>query len=187
MPAMSSAEPMVIVDRRSSWGGGARGRRGSVRAVFWTYFVVAFGCGVLAEALFFDRSHEQRLLFSAAVLAMVTAGFGVAHWRTLWPQLSRLGLSDPHAWLGLVLLLPVLAVNFIYHEAMAYGWGPRGVQGGVEAGMTRWMLLALCVVPAVTEEVAFRGLVQRWVSEAVGERRGLVIAAGLFAVLHLSL
>lgn len=188
MRPMSSAEPIGSVDMRSTWGLAARGaRRSPLKAVFWTYFAVAFGCGVLAEAVFFDRTHEERLLFSAAVLAVVTAGFGVVHGRTLWPQMSRLGLKDPHAWLGLVLLLPVLAVNFIYHEAVAFGWGGRGVQGGVQEEATHWMLFALCVVPAVTEEVAFRGLVQRWVSDAVGEKRGLLVAAALFAALHLSL
>jgi uncharacterized protein len=50
-----------------------------------------------------------------------------------------------------------------------------------------WQLLALySLVPAVFEEVAFRGIIFGRVREVLGEREGWLVQAALFSVLHLS-
>jgi len=45
-------------------------------------------------------------------------------------------------------------------------------------------LLALGVAPGIAEEVLFRGLVQRGVTQRLGRRIGILVAATLFAVAH---
>lgn len=45
-------------------------------------------------------------------------------------------------------------------------------------------LLALGVAPGIAEEVLFRGLVQRGVTQRLGRRLGILVAATLFAVAH---
>jgi membrane protease YdiL (CAAX protease family) len=50
-----------------------------------------------------------------------------------------------------------------------------------------WQLLALySLAPAVTEEIAFRGIIFNRLQRVLGEREGWLVQAALFSVLHLS-
>jgi membrane protease YdiL (CAAX protease family) len=49
------------------------------------------------------------------------------------------------------------------------------------------LIFSVCVFPAVTEEIAFRGLVQHWLHVAVQPRQAIVYAAALFTALHFSI
>ena len=57
----------------------------------------------------------------------------------------------------------------------------------VRHGYTLWqMLFFLSLVPAVLEEIAFRGIIQRRLQFVLGERETWLVQAALFSVLHLS-
>jgi len=47
------------------------------------------------------------------------------------------------------------------------------------------MLALVSLMPAVVEEVAFRGVIQSALQRVAGEREALLIQAALFSVLHL--
>jgi len=48
------------------------------------------------------------------------------------------------------------------------------------------MVTLFCLFPAITEEIAFRGLVQHWLVSAIAPMRALLIASALFMALHFS-
>lgn len=57
----------------------------------------------------------------------------------------------------------------------------------VTAGYPFWViLLEACVMPAVWEEVAFRGLIQVRLAKAVRRNEAIIMTAVLFAVIHCS-
>jgi membrane protease YdiL (CAAX protease family) len=88
----------------------------------------------------------------------------------------------------------VLAVNFFWHDVVLH-W----LSGGAAEEWTveyldnlrqhmgpLTMILSFCIVPAVTEEIAFRGLMQHWLGVAIKPVYAILVAAALFAALHFS-
>jgi membrane protease YdiL (CAAX protease family) len=161
-----------------------------VAPLFWTYFAVVVGVAVLCYVLFQMDRPGLALLFQTAALFVTTCIFASIHWRALVVQLKRLGFLRVEALLALVMLVPLLIVNYIYH-----GWVIRAlglerswwIQELRESGLGQPTLIALvCVFPAVVEEIAFRGLVQHWLQVAIRPMRAVLLASALFTVLHFS-
>lgn len=161
-----------------------------VSPVFWTYFAVVVGTAVLCWVLFGEGRSHFALFFQSAAIFVTTCMFAVMYWASLKVQFKRLGFSHPAAWMGLACLAPLLVINFYYHGWLVREMGVHRAlpldelrQSGLgEAGL----VLFFCVLPAVLEEIAFRGLVQHWLATAVSPMRALVLASALFTVLHFS-
>ncbi|MCG8586688.1 MAG: CPBP family intramembrane metalloprotease [Pirellulales bacterium] len=161
-----------------------------VAVLFWTYFIVVLGVQLMA-ALFFSDDRPDLVLFIAdGALLVTTCIFATMHWRTLMTQLNRSGFLSSAAWIGLAALVPMLLVNYYFH-----GWVTRAV-GAEDAdpisklrelGLGQsTMIVVFCLIPAVTEELSFRGLVQHWLQVTIKPWRAVVLASFLFAVLHFS-
>ena len=92
--------------------------------------------------------------------------------------------------IALMVLVPMLAVNLAYHFVLQRLFDVEVVSiidPFVNAGFPFWViLLEACVMPAVWEEVAFRGLIQVRLAEAVRQREAIILTAVLFAVIHCS-
>jgi uncharacterized protein len=154
--------------------------------MFWTYVAVVLGSAVLGLAFHGLVGRDVLLLMQVGLLALVTIIFASLHWPSLVPQLSRSGFGRPAAWVALVLLGPLLYINYLYHVALL---GATGLEDPLLAG--GYSLLAVTVLyavfPAVTEEIAFRGLLQHWLSAAIRPWRAVLLASALFMVMHFSL
>jgi membrane protease YdiL (CAAX protease family) len=118
-------------------------------------------------------------------LSAITLGWCVVSWRSVLPLLTR--MAHP-AWLaaavglafvsfgvamgvirGLVHLMHVPYANESTPFFQAgYGWG--------------MLVLCVCIQPAVIEELAFRGVLQK----ALGPAETIVVSAMMFMILHLS-
>lgn len=162
-----------------------------VKPLFFTYLGVVLGSAILS--LVVTRGDPKRfdtmLLFSEAAMLITTAIFAFIHWRTLAVQLSRLGLLHWAAWAGLAALAPLLCINYYYHSWITQAAGlkespfdalrnsPLGMQG---------LILLVAVMPAIIEEIAFRGLLQHWLHVALVPWKAIVVASFLFTVLHFS-
>ena len=44
----------------------------------------------------------------------------------------------------------------------------------------------ICLIPGITEEIAFRGLIQHWLHTVLKPWRAIVLTAALFTALHMS-
>jgi membrane protease YdiL (CAAX protease family) len=163
----------------------------NVWPLFWSYVAVVVGSGILALQLFGMDERGLAILVQEAALVAVTSVFAVLHWRALKAQLLRLaGLFQPATLLGLVLLVPCLALNYGYHQLLvSLGAESPSLEElfGDFARNPVAIILIVCVSPAILEEVAFRGLLQHWLQIALRPINALVLASALFAALHFSL
>lgn len=162
----------------------------AVARLFWTYFAVVVGTSVAVQILLGDDLPGVALFVFDLVLGVTTAFFVVAYGRSLVPQLKRIGFDHWEAWAALLMLLPLLLLNYGYHTWLTDLMGAGGESFFTklrEEGVSEAALLfSICVFPAVTEEIAFRGLVQHWLHVAVPAWTAIALAAALFAAMHFS-
>jgi membrane protease YdiL (CAAX protease family) len=177
-PVVSEAD---LIDRKAP--GAAR--------LFWAYFSVVVGGGVFALVMFQEDRPDLRMLLQQALIFIVTCVFAILHWPTLRVQLARFGFDKIETWIALLLLCPLLLVNYAQFHLL------KGLGAEFADNMIRTQLRGLgypeaalvvmfCVFPAITEEIGFRGLLQHWLQVAIKPWRALALAAFLFAVVHLS-
>ncbi len=170
-----------------------RAKAPAVWTLFWSYVAVLVSMSILTMILFQDDRPDLQLVVMEIALLVTTCIWARLHWRTLWAQFQRSGLH-PVTPIAIALLFPLLAIN--------YGWSwmiMELLEGSgedivdpltelKEAGVGRAaLILTFCLFPAVTEEIAFRGLVQHWLMTAIKPWRALVLASFLFAVMHFSI
>jgi len=165
-----------------------RERAPQVVVLFWTYFAVVVGGSVVAHLAVGEAHPGAMLVFLDALVLVTTLVFAVRYWPSLRPQLRRPGFDRWEAWVGLVALVPLLGVNAAYHGLIREMLGAEGrswIAGLREAGLSEGVLfLSIAVFPAVSEEIAFRGLLQHWLHVAVRPLTAIALAAALFAALH---
>jgi len=161
-----------------------------VASVFWTYLAVVTGSSLVCYLLFRDDHPGLQLLFGSAALLVTTCILGAQHWPSLLVQARRFGLGRPAALIGLLALVPMLAINYGYHAWLVHEAGldySEPLSRLRESGMSEAALVFfVCLLPALIEEVAFRGLVQHWLHVAVSPALAIVLASALFTVLHFS-
>ena len=98
----------------------------------------------------------------------------------------------PWAWYGLGLLIPLLFLNYGYGELIRQlaGEAMSDVDPFLELrkAVGPWgMILLIAVFPGVTEEVAFRAMVQHWLQIAIKPRHAIILASALFMALHFNI
>lgn len=159
-----------------------------VAPLFWTYFGAVLGTGILGFFIFGPGRPDLAMLLSSIVLVIITCFFSVRHWPALAVQLRRFGFFDPSAWLAIFALAPLLGINYLYHEVLLRYCGlPREALDLNRMGISsQGMIVLFCVLPAITEEIAFRGLVQHWLQIALRPWRAMILASALFTILHFS-
>ena len=162
----------------------------NVWPVFWSYACVLFIVGFLHYVL---HEHENARLYSlvtgTALMFVLTAYFEVVYWRSLVVQLKRFGLFSRPALLSYCLLAVLLIINYLYHYVFISSFAEmtdiQELFQEAGLGITAQLVL-VCIFPAITEEIAFRGLIQHWLQTAILPWRALILSSALFAGIHLS-
>lgn len=179
------ASPPVL-----SEGERIRNQAPSVEPLFWTYLGVVLCASIVAEIAFQESRPDLKFLFVCTCLFVATGVFAAVYRQTLVAQLRRVGFDRPWAWGCLAILAPALLVNHLYH-GLLFRAGAEDAMPLARlraAGLSEGALVVLfCVYPAVTEEIAFRGLLQHWLQVAIRPERALALSAFLFAALHFSI
>jgi membrane protease YdiL (CAAX protease family) len=160
-----------------------------VTTLFWTYFSVVVGVGLASHLAFGESERLTGLILQTAALFVTTCVFAGIHWRSLAVQFKRIGLFQPAALLAILLLVPLLGINYVYHNWLFHSMGAKDSLGGLRnSGIGEPALIVfVCVFPAILEEVAFRGLLQHWLQVAVKPLLAMVLAAALFTAMHFSI
>ncbi len=183
--SISKVIPQPYV-RRLTDGELIRRKAPRVALLFWTYFCVIVGVGIVNLLIFDDISIQFQVLFGSVAMTVTTLIFTALYWQTLKSQLVRFGFFHWEAWFGLLVLLPAgLLLNYMWH----FVWAPDFYEDGlksIELNMAA-MVLFICVLPGILEEIAFRGLLQQWLQVAIRPLHAIAITSVLFAVLHLSI
>jgi membrane protease YdiL (CAAX protease family) len=177
--------------RRPTAGELVRRHAPKVATLWWTYFSVVVGLSLVMLAFSGGEVLAAQVVVMDVALFITTVWFAVAYWPSLRTQLGRLGFDHGAAWAGLGLLAPLLLLNYGYHHWLA-GLTGMHAESLTErlrgAGFSQAALVfVMAIFPAVSEEIAFRGLLQHWLQVALRPRRAITLAAALFAAMHLSL
>jgi membrane protease YdiL (CAAX protease family) len=174
LPRFENFETRLRNDARPAW------------TIFFSYLcVIAIG-SMLAAAIWGFDDREPALLFVAFALAALTLFFVAREWRDVRTLLATSGMLQPAAWAGLLVLAPLLLLNFGYHhllmqllsvEAERYDdyftskWGP---------------LVFICIMPAIVEEIGFRGIIQHQFEKVVSPGIAIGVASLVFSAAHFS-
>jgi uncharacterized protein len=153
--------------------------------VFWTYFAVVLGAGIVGQFAFDPSDISSRIILGTVAIAVTTCIVAAIYWRSLAVQLKRVGFDSPWAYAGLGLLAPLLGLNYLYHVVFVQSLGHVDLMRTPQ--WSQWGLITVfCVFPAISEELAFRGLLQHWIQAALSPMRAVVVASALFAGMHFS-
>jgi membrane protease YdiL (CAAX protease family) len=162
----------------------------NVWRVFWTYAIVIFVVLTLRYGLFQGEQQDlYTLILGGVCILLTTIAFEVIFWRSLAVQLRQLGFFKPEVGVGFLVLALLLVINYGFHWFFVYlydqgsrseSWLYKTDLGGPA------MFVLLCLIPGITEEIAFRGLIQHWLHTVLKPWRAMVLASALFTALHLS-
>lgn len=162
------------------------------RSALNLFFVLAIclvATGTVGQALPEDFTAAW-IIFQDILVAALTVGFAAAHWREIAPLFRRIRV---HWALGTCLpaLALLLLLNKGYHEFLMsiLGIDPEDTPFVrlQESLGTQLTIIALCIFPAIFEEIGFRGLVQTRLVQAAGPLTGFTAASILFVALHFNI
>lgn len=161
-----------------------------VWTIFNVYLIVIIVASAIANFGFGPGRILAALLLGTVLMAATTCVFAALYWRALAGQLRQIGFNKPWAWIGLAILPLLLGVNFAWHAFIQHVAGDGLMDTDAmfrDSGLGfAGMVVLLCILPAVTEELALRGLVQYWLEVAIKPWKAIAIASALFALLHFS-
>ncbi|MBI4955584.1 MAG: CPBP family intramembrane metalloprotease [Myxococcales bacterium] len=157
--------------------------------LFWLMVLLLGSSGFV---VFASRAHPEHTatyeLAAALVDAAIIAAFALGERRALAPLLGRHAAPGRSALYALAAVACIFAFMELYFLALgAFGVEElRFLDHYRAAGWPTWAVFAFVSgLPAVVEELAFRGYVWTRLERVVGPRDALVIQAAMFSVLHL--
>ena len=132
---------------------------------FLSSLVVA---AIFSEMLFSDDEFGEAELFRTGVLAVLTIVFSALYWSSLKVQLARIGFDHGVTYLALLILAPLLVINYSYHGFWidAFDLPVEDDYGSLYPTRSAAVFF-VCIAPAVIEEIGFRGLIQHWLHAAI--------------------
>ena len=156
-----------------------------VWSVFWGFAMAVFVIGLFNYFVF---SEEENHLYAALIgtlgIAGVTVYYELRYWKSLVVQFCRGGLFRLEVGASLLLLSGLLVLNYLYHFVLLKPY----LEENLFADANAWLLfIVFCLLPGITEEIAFRGLVQHWLHVVLTPWRAIVLASALFTALHMSI
>jgi membrane protease YdiL (CAAX protease family) len=155
----------------------------------WIAFLAILG----ATALVSGKTPASRAMAELVAHGLMAAALAVCAWAgrsVLYRPASEPGLTSLRS---LVLTVGAWIMIFLFMSAYvrtAEALGFRYLDLGeryTAAGWPRWAVLAeVALVPALIEEIAFRGLIQGGLGRVMKTRDALIVQAAMFSVLHFS-
>jgi uncharacterized protein len=161
---------------------------GELKRIGWLYGLLLALSLAVGLAMRADRSPWLLVGYSGASAAIILA-FAAARWRKLL-FLFKLHAVDARRWLGIVgacvLFVVTMAAYFAFLEKLGVPFFK--ITGDIaQAGWPLWSALVLIsLMPAVFEELAFRGVIQSSLERIFNARDAWLIQAALFSLMHLS-
>ena len=157
------------------------------KGLFLAYLSVVVGTGIASGIVAPLAGMMATLVMQAVVMVAITSIFAVRHWPALAVQFKQPGFGKAWAWIALGALAPVLAVNYYYHAWVIRQLGHGASPPAAYAVSPLVGTVFFCAMPALVEEIAFRGLLQHWLQLATSATVAISLASALFMSLHFSL
>lgn len=93
-----------------------------------------------------------------------------------------------YIFMGILVLVPLIFINVVYHGALIRFFGVNAQElkdPFITAGYGFGLIVVFeCLMPAVWEEIAFRGLIQGKLNEVIRPTEAIFLTAILFAIIH---
>ncbi|MGC3970786.1 MAG: type II CAAX endopeptidase family protein [Pirellulales bacterium] len=164
----------------------------SLKSALWLYFVQLAICIVMLGLTLADGGDLPLAWFFGAdvAMALVTLCWACVRWSDVRPLL--VAKCSP-VWF---VVAPLCAI-FTFAAALAVvrvlsAWAGIPEVTYVEAFQAEgygfgWAVLSICVMPAIFEEIAFRGVILEALGGFLKRGEAVLVSALLFAILHLSI
>ena len=164
-----------------------RTKAGPAWTLFFSYLcVIVVGSTIALSIWGHDHLEPARIALSFAIL-ITTLVFLVRFWCEVSPLLSRFAIFHPATWLGLAILAPMLLLNFGYHHFLIETLGIRN-RDTMEYFSSAWgPLVFICILPAIVEEIGFRGIIQDQFEKVVPPWTAIAVASLAFSAAHFTI
>lgn len=153
-------------------------------------FYVIFLCSMLP----LHWIPDEHQVVGETVVYIMDACIVLVYWLVTRTSLrENFRLTDAavkYSMVGMLILVPFLALNLVYHHLLfrlfELPWRSY-LESYQQGGYGLWMgVLFVCVMPAIWEEIAFRGLIQGRLKSLLSPKEALMITAAMFAIIHVS-
>lgn len=153
---------------------------------FWTFFGTIFGLSLVLHFLFGDKNPEIAVYVQSSAFVVMALISALLFRDTISDSFKRFGFFNRYFLIGLAGTACLLFINYWYHFFISK-IGSFESEPLTEPGINKYFnIVIFCLVPAVTEEVIFRGVMQSWLLKVYSEKKSLLICAGLFSMVHFS-
>lgn len=128
-------------------------------------------------------------LVASLVSALIVVSFCRRDAAAIGPLLRDSGFTTRNWWLPIAILAGTwLLLRPYFWMVMQLGWDLEGyLPQYQEHGWPLWTAyLMICIMPAIFEELAFRGFIQGRMEHVLSRSEALILQAILFSVLHMS-
>ncbi len=164
-----------------------RTKAGPAWTVFFTFLSVILVGSMLALAIWGFDNQTAAILLVEFALVLTTLVFAIRYWGNVSPLLANPGFIRPEAWLGLVLLLPMLLLNFGFHRLLIEMFH-LDKASHLDYFPNKWgPVLFICVLPAIVEEIGFRGIIQDQFERVVSPGVAIGVASLAFSAAHFNI
>jgi len=153
-------------------------------------FLIVFYVVYLGTILPLAWVEPKKLPVALLIVSLIDIPIILVFWR-----LSRISLRwllrpprlrwERMAFWSLV-LLALLLVNVSYHAVLTSLLGITPKSETMDGGSVLLSLITICILPALSEEVAFRGIIQEKLQSLFDPREAMFAQAVLFAFIHRS-
>lgn len=170
----------------------------ALKALFWSYAAI-LATGVIHAGVLSVRFGDveevtekigqqvlEQILTVEAIdtgIIVLTMLFCLKHYR------SGLGKESQRWWgwaLALPMLVACLGLNLLYHHGVREYIGTTSVEESIYDQWSLLGVLAICVQPALVEELYFRGFAMGLLGKLVSPRAAVWISAVMFGLVHVS-
>jgi len=161
---------------------------GELKRVGWLFGLLLATSFVFGIAWRSAHSPWLSVIASAVDAAIVLVAAGLRYRKLLFLfQLRPSGLRDSVVLIAIAFLFVALATAYFWVIERLGVPMSSATATYTRAGWPLWsMLLLISAMPAVFEELAFRGVIQSTLERVLNARDAWLIQAALFSVLHLS-
>lgn len=175
-----SAPPFENIETR------LRTKAPEVWTVFFTFLSVMMVTGWIGLAIWGNENFGAVMVMMSVALLVTTTVCLFRYWDDVRPLLTTTGISKPAAWAGMAALVPLLALNYGYHSILTDLLGADTDDTNSFFTAPLGPLVFICIMPAVVEEIAFRGIIQHRLETAVGPWPAIGAASVVFSAAHFS-
>ena len=161
----------------------------SIQVFLWILVIVLVP-GMILSALVGPDNSAVTILFVQLALLVATVILATIHSHALSSQLNPAGTLSPYLLIGLLGTLGLIAVNVAYHVTLLELLGDEirpEINFDEIFHTLGGKILFICILPGITEEIAFRGLIQHWLHIAFPPLKAIFVTSVLFSLVHFSL